>query len=56
MINSMLSWQKKHRAGETFIKKAISSFGYYLINKLTDIKIPRDNGDFRIMRKKLSKS
>tara|TARA_A100001035_G_C27771530_1_gene496639 strand:+ start:312 stop:1247 length:936 start_codon:yes stop_codon:yes gene_type:complete len=45
--------KRKHRAGETFIKKAISSFGYYLINKLTDIKIPRDTGDFRIMRKKV---
>ena len=33
--------KRKHRAGETFIKKTISSFGYYLINKLTDIKIPR---------------
>ena len=39
--------------GETFIKKTVSSFGYYLINKLTDIEIPRDTGDFRIMRKKV---
>ena len=45
--------KRKHRAGETFMKKTISSFGYYLINKLTDIKIPRDTGDFRIMRKKV---
>ena len=45
--------KRKNRAGETAIKKMVSSFGYYLINKLTDIKIPRDTGDFRIMRKKI---
>tara|TARA_B100000427_G_C15503326_1_gene592879 strand:- start:268 stop:1209 length:942 start_codon:yes stop_codon:yes gene_type:complete len=45
--------KRKKRAGETFIKKTISSLGYYLINKLTDVKIPRDTGDFRIMRKKV---
>ena len=45
--------KRKRRMGETFIKKTVSSFGYYLINKLTDIEIPRDTGDFRIMRKKV---
>ena len=45
--------KRRRREGETFIKKTVSSFGYYLINKLTDIEIPRDTGDFRIMRKKV---
>jgi len=45
--------RRKRRDGETFIKKIVSSFGYYLINKLTDIEIPRDTGDFRLMRKKV---
>ncbi len=45
--------KRRRREGETFVKKTISSFGYYLINKLTDIEIPRDTGDFRIMKKKV---
>lgn len=45
--------RRKKREGETFVKKVVSSIGYYLINKLTDIEIPRNTGDFRLMRKKV---
>ncbi len=45
--------RRKKREGETFFKKFVSSIGYYLINKLTDIEIPRNTGDFRLMRKKV---
>jgi len=41
------------RQGETVIKKIISKLGYWLINKITDISIPRDTGDFRIISKKI---
>ena len=41
----------KTREGETFIKKLITKVGYYLINKITDIQIPTDVGDFRIFSK-----
>jgi len=41
------------RKGETLFKKIISSAGYYLINKMTDIKIPKDTGDFRIMSRRV---
>ena len=41
--------KRRSRKGETLAKRAISSFGYYLINKLSDVRIPRDTGDFRIM-------
>ncbi len=44
--------KRKSRKGETIIKKAISSLGYYLINKLSDIQIPRDAGDYRIISRK----
>ena len=41
------------RQGETVIKKIVSKLGYWLINKITDISIPRDTGDFRIISKKI---
>jgi len=41
------------RKGETFLKRIISSLGYYLINKLSDIHIPRDAGDYRIISRKV---
>ncbi|MBF0361695.1 MAG: glycosyltransferase family 2 protein [Oligoflexia bacterium] len=45
--------QRRTREGETFIKKAITHVGYYVINKITDIKIPRNTGDFRLMDRKV---
>ena len=41
------------RKGETFIKKLISKLGYSFIDKISEIKIPKDVGDFRIMSSKL---
>src|SRR4030088_2380241 len=40
------------REGETLIKKAISYFGYSVINRLSDVQIPRNTGDFRIMSRR----
>ena len=45
--------KRKTRKGETLFKKILSSVGYYLINKMTDIKIPKDTGDFRIMSRRV---
>ena len=45
--------KRKTRKGENFFKRAISSFGYFLINKLSDIHIPRDAGDYRIISRKV---
>jgi dolichol-phosphate mannosyltransferase len=45
--------KRKKRFGETIIKKIVSQAGYYFINKITDIEIPRDTGDFRIISKKI---
>ena len=45
--------KRKSRKGETFFKKIISSLGYYLINKLSDIHIPRDAGDYRIISRRV---
>ena len=45
--------KRKSRKGETFLKKKISSFAYYFINKLSDIHIPEDTGDYRIISRKV---
>ena len=45
--------KRKSIKGETFFKKKISSFGYYLINKLSDVHIPKDTGDYRIISRKV---
>ncbi|MEM3886808.1 MAG: glycosyltransferase family 2 protein [Candidatus Methanomethylicia archaeon] len=39
------------RDGETFLKKITSKFFYKIINKLADIEIPKDVGDFRLISK-----
>src|SRR6202008_5034951 len=41
------------REGETLFKRAISAAGYRLINTVSDVKIPRDTGDFRIMSRRV---
>jgi len=38
-----------NRDGETFFKKKLSELGYRVINYMSDINIPRDVGDFRMM-------
>lgn len=44
---------RRSRQGETLIKRVISHFGYTVINKLSDVKIPRNTGDFRIMTRRV---
>src|SRR6476646_8708413 len=41
------------REGETLIKKMVSYFGYTVINRLSDVQIPRNTGDFRIMSRRV---
>ncbi|MDA9650330.1 glycosyltransferase family 2 protein [Candidatus Pelagibacter sp.] len=45
--------RRSSRKGETFIKKIITKIGYSFIEKITDIKIPKNTGDFRIISKKI---
>ena len=45
--------RRRSRKGETFIKKLITKIGYSFIEKITDIKIPKNTGDFRIISKKI---
>lgn len=45
--------QRRSRAGENIIKKAVSYFGYYIINKYSDVHIPVNTGDFRLIDRKI---
>ena len=45
--------KRRTRKGETLIKRVISYLGYALINRLSDVQIPRNTGDFRIMTRRV---
>lgn len=45
--------KRKSRKGETLLKRIISYLGYKVINKLSDVQIPRNTGDFRIMSRRV---
>lgn len=45
--------KRRSRQGETLIKRIISHVGYTAINKLSDVQIPRNTGDFRIMTRRV---
>src|SRR5260221_3438242 len=45
--------KRRSRKGETLIKQWVSSIGYFVINRLSDVTIPRDTGDFRIMTRRV---
>ena len=44
---------RAEREGETMFKKATASFFYRFINRITDVDIPLDTGDFRLMHRKV---
>ena len=45
--------QRRQRDGETLVKKGVARFGYWFINKFSDVDIPRDTGDFRLMDRRV---
>lgn len=45
--------KRRSRKGETLVKRVISHFGYTMINRLGDVQIPRNTGDFRIMTRRV---
>ena len=44
---------RKERLGESWFKQATASAFYRLIDRLTELKIPVDTGDFRLMDRKV---
>ena len=45
--------RRTSREGETLVKKAVSAFGYRVINQVSDISIPPNTGDFRLMSRRV---
>jgi len=45
--------QRRERTGEPFIKKLIATSGYKVINKIADVRIPPNTGDFRLMSRRV---
>ena len=45
--------QRRQRTGEPWLKKIVSAVGYRLINKIADVRIPPNTGDFRLMSRRV---
>jgi len=45
--------QRRARTGEPWIKKLIAATGYKIINKIADVRIPPNTGDFRLMARRV---
>ena len=45
--------RRRSRQGETAVKRFVSHVAYRVINKLSDLEIPKDTGDFRIMTRRV---
>lgn len=45
--------KRRNRDGETIVKKLVSKVGYVVINALSEVQIPRDSGDFRILSRRV---
>jgi dolichol-phosphate mannosyltransferase len=45
--------QRRQRTGEPWIKKLVAETGYKVINKIADVKIPPNTGDFRLMARRV---
>lgn len=45
--------KRRSRKGETLIKRMVAHVGYAVINALSDVPIPRNTGDFRIMTRRV---
>jgi dolichol-phosphate mannosyltransferase len=44
---------RRTREGETYVKKIFAKFGYRVINSLSEVQIPKNTGDFRIMSRRV---
>lgn len=45
--------QRKARDGETWIRKSLASLGYAMINRIAEVEIPRNVGEFRLMSRRV---
>jgi len=45
--------KRRSRKGETLLKRMVAYIGYIIINTLSDVKIPQNTGDYRIITRKV---
>lgn len=45
--------QRRRRTGEPWVKTLIAESGYKFINKIADVRIPPNTGDFRLMSRRV---
>jgi polyisoprenyl-phosphate glycosyltransferase len=45
--------QRRSRAGETLPKRVVSWVGYWTINRIAEVSIPPNTGDFRLMSRRV---
>ena len=45
--------QRRTREGETLAKRIVSAVGYRIINRIADVNIPANTGDFRLMSRRV---
>ncbi|CAN5253787.1 glycosyltransferase family 2 protein [soil metagenome] len=49
----VVSARRSSRQGETLVKRVVSTLGYKLINRIAEVQIPADTGDFRVMSRRV---
>ena len=52
--NKVVIPQRTSREGETLIKRIISYVGYWVINRISIVPIPRNTGDFRLLDRRVA--
>jgi dolichol-phosphate mannosyltransferase len=45
--------QRRQRGGEPWVKRLVAAVGYKVINKIADVGIPANTGDFRLMSRRV---
>jgi dolichol-phosphate mannosyltransferase len=45
--------QRRTREGETIVKRIVAAIGYRVIAKISDVEIPPNTGDFRLMSRRV---
>jgi glycosyltransferase involved in cell wall biosynthesis len=45
--------QRRERTGEPWVKKLVSAVGYRVINRIAEVNIPPNTGDFRLMSRRV---
>lgn len=48
----VVNMRRRHRAGETLLKRATAHVFYRVINRLSEVAIPPDVGDFRLLSRR----